>query len=544
MKFQKSALFILFLSVFVLSASSVCKPDYSNHKLINDVIRFDAINSSNLDWDNWKLISKNSGINTESNEVVVFHDKVYVVGQPTTENYKEKYVWSSSDGSNWNFESKINIGKINEYDVRVKNTANSLFVFNDKLVDISYNGDDEKRFTSDYQLASPIQIWTSTDGKNWVFQKNDLTRKDDVRSMFQFVPSFVVFKVNGKEELLFFDRDGPDAMRVFSTNNLFNWKEKNPISDYWELKNYFIPRVFNNKIFITSQEAQFVRGYSKFFLYSSSDGEKWTKIEPKTFTGKNFLLGYNRNTFVYNNKLYHFGFPEEEYDLGKWKINNSYDLFSSSDGINWIREQHKFNANFIGSNIIMQFNNSLLMFRGTRPTRKLRSEVWKLDFNYLVKVSSLGFPKNAFTVFETGTGNTRITGQFYLNALGNNNFDKTFSLKETPAKLDFQVAEYNHAVYPKTNYGNGDKVDLIQMSTNPVNGLFSYALTGYAGNYCSFGSKTPGVFDYPSTDSCSVKLKLNDQTLEKTVKPDYSFDDLANLTYADKYTRCFKIKVS
>ncbi len=541
-------LLCIFSSIlYAQDVSSACKPDYdANGKIVNDVIKFDTISDLN----EWTLIKQLPIALGEVQSSFVLNNKLFVIsrGQAYYDYpYLPNEVWATSDGRKWSLVSKLPGIYLGDYSVVV--FKGKVFLIGGRTI-----------MTSKNLPQAKFSVYYSSDGYSWKNYSLDFDPK--------VFPSTVVINDKGVEKLFLIGGvrlsgnlwTTPNYVSNQIHNSLdgFHWKEIKVSEKVFPPVYGHVAINFNNNIFTFGGTRYSDKDTPSTYQgdFFSSNGKQWKRIANKIKYGNSDKTGTGTvglpTVFTFNGKIYLLGKyvparnTQDYADYGT-KIIGS--LYSSVDGINWDKTNNlpiKGTVNGLSATV---FNGRVYLFSyveklppiGYKITYK--TDVWVSESKHLVKVSSVGFFDDAFNVINP-TGGRQLTGSFYLNGLGNNNFDKTFSLKEDSLKTGFQVAEYNHAVYPKTNYGNGGKVDLIQMSTNSLSKLFSYALSGYAGSYCSFGSKTAGVFDYPGLNSCDVKLKLNDQVLEKTVKSEYSFDDLVNLTYADEHTRCFKIKVA
>jgi len=326
---------------------------------------------SSADGSNWTQLTRNAAFSTRSgHKMVSFNNRLWVIGGKVPDIYgycsvPTSDVWYSEDGVSWT-RATANAGFVARY-------HHALVVFNNKLwviggVDAGYNSYNDVWSSSDginwtletaAAAFSPRKlhnvmvlnntlylagggagkdVWSSTDGVNWTEETAD--------GGFTSAHTLAVF-----DDKLWINNFTTNNEMWYSTNGK-DWFNSGINSKFARVVNPELV-AFDNKLFFLGGATFSGNVYKNDSWYITATSTQWSRAIP----GANYPWRYGHAGVSFKNKLWVIS----GYDRYEW-FN---DIWSSSDGITWSEEvaTTPFSAR-LGHEVI-EFNNTLWLFGGT-----------------------------------------------------------------------------------------------------------------------------------------------------------------------------------
>lgn len=272
--------------------------DYAAFENKNDVW-------SSVDGINWTLVTENAGFTSRArHQSVVFNNKIWVIGGQEDNGYASD-VWYSEDGINWS-KATDSWGDINRQYHQSVAFDNKLWIIGGYQKIYSDNGSYLKRYND---------IWSSTDGVNW----SQITTSAD----FSARSKHEVIAFKNKLWLLGGYDDNRQQDDVWSSEDGIDWNLHSTNPPLPARKNHQAI-AFNNKFW---QIGGMLGQNSSNDVWSSDDGFNWTlSSDTPGFQKRSY-----HQAVVFKDKLFVIG----GVDLSEGESTNLYNVWSSSDGINW-----------------------------------------------------------------------------------------------------------------------------------------------------------------------------------------------------------------
>ncbi|MDH3343248.1 MAG: hypothetical protein OEM07_05955, partial [Gammaproteobacteria bacterium] len=333
---------------------------------------------------NWQLVTANAAFSARySHQAVSFDngngEKLWLTGGDDG-NYKND-VWSSSDGKNW-----------------LQETTHAVFSARSDHQTVTFNdGSGTKLWVIAGTEGTLVNdVWSSSDGKNW-------TKKTE-ESVFSARRSHQAVSFNngsGNKLWLIGGDDGKKSNDVWSSSDGISWTQETANAAFSERKNHQVIR-FNDgsgdKLWLIGGK----NGEYKSDVWSSSDAINW---QQETASAA-FSARSNHQVISFNDgqgdRLWLIGGDDGE-------VRN--DIWSSSDGKNW--QQETANAAFSARNHfqVVRFNDGhgdKLWLIGGRNS-SFKNDVWSSSdgVNWVQQTASAAFSARKFhqvITFNDGSG--------------------------------------------------------------------------------------------------------------------------------------------
>jgi len=248
------------------------------------------------------------------------------------------------------------------------------------------------------------RVYYSEDGLTWEFAT--------VFTQFRYVESHTSLVYDDKAWVIGgYYRTSSPSEEVWSSTDVFTWEQATNSAEFGELI-FHSSVVFDDKIWVIGG---FIYAQIQDGVYNSIDGTSWEKVEtmglPKigrqksvVFDDKIWLIGgsiesgrtngiwnssdgeswekvgdgpfssrYYHSVAVFNNKIWLVG----GYDSGSKSFLN--DVWSSNDGINWVKESVPETFEARGNHELIEFNGKLWILGGQGDGFDPLSTVWTIN---------------------------------------------------------------------------------------------------------------------------------------------------------------------
>jgi len=298
--------------------------------------------------------------------VLTFKNKIWILGGKNgSGNLNDVWSWnpyptttgitlgSGTFGSSW---SEILADDATPPSTQFNQRECSSLVFNNKLWIIG--GFDSTNYFND--------VWSSSDGINWTEVLADGHGQWSQRRLHQIsVFDNKMWVFGGTTNI-------SELNDVYSSYDGVTWTQTTAAAE-WPIRSSFSSLVFDNKMWVMG-------GYSSTVnrndVYSSSDGITWNEET----SSADWDARRGHTTLVFDNRMWVFG----GYGSG-----TTYNVWSSSDGINWVEEASAIwmGRRYVGSCV---FNNKMYVSCGY--TTASLDDVWSSEdgINWSEVSSSLG----------------------------------------------------------------------------------------------------------------------------------------------------------
>jgi hypothetical protein len=301
----------------------------------------------------WRKVGNGQFSRRDEHTVLVFKDKMWLLGGWIGNDNHAPEVWNTSDGINWNLVT-------NDAPWKDKKSANFV-VFDDKIYALGGVGDD-------------LGVWISSDGLTW----NKILA--NVPWGKRYHPYVAVFKnkiwVMGGISVGFdYPRPyGVDAFSdVWSSLDGITWQQEKEYSQWTARGLVHGYAVLNNELFLysggikgTSNLSGGLETLSEYNdVWKTSDGINWIRLTNTS----NWAPRTHSNVTVYQNKLWLFAGS-----VGR-QSNLSNEVWTSTDGKVWEQVKHSFFSPRHASSAV-EFNGKLYLVAGF-----FVNDVWVLE-NY------------------------------------------------------------------------------------------------------------------------------------------------------------------
>jgi len=202
--------------------------------------------SVTTDFKTWETLAEKTNLpNRIFYGATVFKDKIWLAGGFDGRNYYND-IWNSADGVNWQ--------RVAANSAWTPRNITKLFVFKDRIWFIGGGVIDGEKTDNP---NSGKEVWSSTDGVNWIEHKINAPRK--------LGGTPVVF--DNKLWLIGGNRnDGNFSSAVFVSEDGTNWQER---SAPWTPRGGVAAWVFGDKLFMTGGKYSFTENGEIKFVYSN-----------------------------------------------------------------------------------------------------------------------------------------------------------------------------------------------------------------------------------------------------------------------------------
>ena len=202
------------------------------------------------------------------------------------------------------------------------------------------------------------EIWTSKDGLSWTQAKKNAAFS--ARSRHQIIEFNNALWLYGGEVCM--DQGSYFSNELWRSEDGTNWTQV-PINTPMSSRSNHSFIVFNGKMWI------FGGAFGNTEIWSSSEGSYWEKA----VTDAPFKARTGQQIVVFKNKLWLIGgltFGPEDFVIKN-------DIWSSDDGINWVKEKENANFSPRQKHQVIAFNNELYLIGGNGNDFGSKNESWR-----------------------------------------------------------------------------------------------------------------------------------------------------------------------
>jgi len=226
----------------------------------------------------WKLITKSPFAERRNHSLIVYKNKLWLIGGIKNNGEILSDIWNSSDGINWNQVNSLNplqdIGQ------------NSSVVFNERLFVFRGNGTENQ------------EVWSSSNGSNWRLETDNAF---PVRSHYKtLLFNGSIYVIGG------WLRGGLHTNEIWASRNGRNWYKKSPASDIFAPRIDHSVTVYKGKVWVIGGQTSNTSGNRIFHgdIWYSDNMKYWTRYENR----HPFQEGLHSHVILpYENKLWVFG---------------------------------------------------------------------------------------------------------------------------------------------------------------------------------------------------------------------------------------------
>ncbi len=226
----------------------------------------------------WKLVTSNLFAERRNHSLLVFNNKMWLIGGINNTGEILSDIWNTTDGVHWN--------RVNSKNPLIDIGQNNAVVFKERLYVFLGNG------------RANEEVWSSSDGMNWRMETDNAF---SVRSHYKtIVFNGFIYVFGGLM------RDGELTNEVWASPDGRYWYQKNPATSIFEARINHTVSVFDNKVWVIGGQSWDTTGTRTFFgdIWYSKDLKYWSKYDGKP----PFYKGLeSHESIAYNNKLWIFG---------------------------------------------------------------------------------------------------------------------------------------------------------------------------------------------------------------------------------------------
>ncbi|WP_197496160.1 Kelch repeat-containing protein [Maribacter hydrothermalis] len=227
---------------------------------------------------NWKLVTSNQFDNRKNHSLLVFKDKMWLIGGINNAGEILSDIWNTTDGIHWNNVKSLNpltdIGQ------------NNSIVFNNRIYVFIGNNRQQQ------------EVWSSSNGINWRMETNNAF---PVRNHYKtIVYKNTLYIIGG------WIRGGEFTNEVWASTDGIHWHENSPASTVFENRINHTATVFEGKVWVIGGQSSNKLGARTFYgdVWYSNDMKYWYKYDKK----QPLLKGlHSHESLLFNNKLWIFG---------------------------------------------------------------------------------------------------------------------------------------------------------------------------------------------------------------------------------------------
>ena len=273
-----------------------------------------------INWMQHNPINSSGGeifIPRSGHQVVVYKNKLWLIGGKTTPSNYSSGVWSSSDGISWTQEVESA-----EFSERF---GHQVLIHNNQMW-----------LVGGYLRAGGIasDVWSTDDGVNWIQKKSsaDFLKRVGHR-MISFDDKLLV--IGGINDDISF------ANEVWSSNDGINWTQQTthgPTTGqqpFYRRKNHQVA-VYDNQLWLIGGRSRNSFSLIGNDVWSSSDGITWTQ---KTLDA-GFSKRADHQVVVHQDKLWLIGGLDVEGPIPLNVIPNNNDIWVTTNGVEWRKGYH------------------------------------------------------------------------------------------------------------------------------------------------------------------------------------------------------------
>lgn len=226
----------------------------------------------------WKLVTSNLFDERRNHSLIVFKNKMWLIGGINNAGEVLSDIWYTTDGIHWK--------RINSDNPLLDIGQNSSVVFNDKIYVFRGNG------------RTNQEVWSSSDGSNWRMETDNAF---PARSHYKTVVFNGFIYVYGG-----LIRGGGLTNEVWASPDGSYWYQKRPADAIFDARINHTATVFNRKVWVMGGESWDASGSRTFYgdIWYSTNMKYWSKYNGKPPFYKGL---HSHESLVYNDKLWVFG---------------------------------------------------------------------------------------------------------------------------------------------------------------------------------------------------------------------------------------------
>lgn len=244
----------------------------------------------------WKLITSGIFEERRNHSLIVFNDKMWLIGGINNSQEVLSDIWNTTDGVHWRRVKTLkpfnDIGQ------------NSSVVFNNRLFVFRGNGSVNE------------QVWSSSDGMYWRLETANA------------FPSRAIYKTvvfNNRIFVIGGLKDTGLTNEVWTSKDGRNWSRSIPIGDLFEPRIDHTATVYNGKVWVIGGQSWNSSGARNFYgdIWYSKDMKHWSLYEGKP----PFYKGLEASSsLVYKDKLWVFGGYRPDTSMASILTSNIYSM--------------------------------------------------------------------------------------------------------------------------------------------------------------------------------------------------------------------------
>ena len=225
----------------------------------------------------WKLITSGLFEKRRNHSLIVFNDKMWLIGGINNSNEILSDIWNTTDGVHWNRVKSLN--PLNDIG------QNNSVVFNNKIFVFKANGNTNQA------------VWSSTNGENWHLETdNAFSARTHYKTVVhnKMIYIFGGLKASGLTNEVWASKDG------------IVWVRKSPSGSIFEPRLDHTATSYKDKIWVVGGQSWNSSGERTFYgdIWYSSDMIKWCRYDNKNPIQKGIEAP---SVLVYEDRLWIFG---------------------------------------------------------------------------------------------------------------------------------------------------------------------------------------------------------------------------------------------
>ena len=226
----------------------------------------------------WKLVTSNLFDERRNHSLIVFKNKMWLIGGINNDGEVLSDIWNTKDGIHWN--------RINSLNPLLDIGQNSSVVFNDRIYVFRGNG------------RTNQEVWSTSDGSNWRMETDNAF---PVRSHYKTVVFNGFINVYGG-----LIRGGELTNEVWASPDGSYWYQKRPADAIFDARINHTATVFDGKVWVVGGESWDTSGSRTFYgdIWYSTNMKYWSKYDGKPPFYKGLQ---SHESLVYDDKLWVFG---------------------------------------------------------------------------------------------------------------------------------------------------------------------------------------------------------------------------------------------
>ncbi|MGB5556261.1 MAG: kelch repeat-containing protein [Flavobacteriaceae bacterium] len=243
----------------------------------------------------WKLITSNLFDERTNHSLLVFNNKMWLIGGINNAGEILSDIWNTTDGIHWKQVKSLNpLSDIGQ---------NSSVVFKNKIYVFKGNGGNNQ------------EVWSTSDGSTWRLETDNAF---PVRSHYKTVVFNGFIYVFGG-----WIRGGTLTNEVWASSDGSYWYQKRPADVIFDARINHTATVFDGKVWVMGGESWDAAGTRTFYgdIWYSTNMKYWSKYDGKPPFYKGL---HSHENLVYEDKLWIFGGYRPDGSMASIITDNTY----------------------------------------------------------------------------------------------------------------------------------------------------------------------------------------------------------------------------